>query len=104
MYFFPIFQNVEPTNKRYLLAIDVSGSMTTGGCNGASSISPSVASAAMAMVTARTENSHKFVGFSHEIVPLNIDSEMSLERVITVIHRVWTIFFALKSAPPYVLI
>ena len=66
--------------------------MTTGGCNGASNVTPSVASAAMAMVTARTENSHKFVGFSHEIVPLDIDSEMSLDRVLTVISRVWMIF------------
>ena len=78
---------MESTNKRYLLAIDVSGSMSWGGCAGASSITPRVASAAMAMVTARTEPNYYFVGFSHNLVPLNLGDEMQLDEVIETIEQ-----------------
>ena len=65
-----------------MLAMDVSGSMQCGGCVGSPSIQPHVASAAMAMVTARTEHDHKFVAFSHTIVPMYINSNMRLEEVL----------------------
>lgn len=71
-----------------MLALDVSGSMTGVGCNGAPGISPAVASAAMAMVTARTENSHHFVGFSHEMVHLDINRDMRLEQVVQTMEQV----------------
>ena len=83
---FPL-QNVQPTHKRYLLAIDVSGSMTCGNCIG-TSITPRVASAAMAMLTARTEPQYHFVGFSNKLVPLNINSTQRLDTVIRTIERV----------------
>jgi len=82
-----VFQAVEPTNKRYLLAIDVSGSMSWGNCIG-TSITPRVASAAMAMLTARTEPQYHFVGFSHHLVPLNINSTQRLDTVIRTIEQV----------------
>ena len=53
--FYKSFKFVEPTNQRYLLAVDVSGSMTCGGVIGSNSLTPRDASAALAMVTARTE-------------------------------------------------
>ncbi|CAB4038909.1 60 kDa SS-A Ro ribonucleo -like [Paramuricea clavata] len=80
--FYLSFKNVEPTGKRHMLAMDVSGSMQCGGCVGSPSIQPHVASAAMAMVTARTEDDHIFVAFSHTIVPMNINSHMRLEEVL----------------------
>ena len=98
-YFF--FQAVEPTNKRYLLAIDVSGSMSWGNCNG-TTITPRVASAAMAMLTARTEPQYHFVGFSHHLVPLNVNSTQRLDTVIRTIEQVndeilyQFLFFCLK--------
>ena len=73
---------MEPTGKRFLLAMDVSGSMGSGGCVGSPNIQPSVASAAMAMVTARTEQHHQFVAFSHTIVPMEINATMRLEQVL----------------------
>ena len=82
-----LLQAVEPTNKRYLLAIDVSGSMSCGNCNG-TTITPRVASAAMAMLTARTEPQYHFVGFSHHLVPLNINSAQKLDTVVRTIERV----------------
>ena len=83
-----IQQFVEPTGKRYLLAIDVSGSMT--GCKvlGANTIDARTASAAMAMVTARTESKYHMVGFSDKLVPLSINSSMDLSTVISTIGAV----------------
>jgi len=85
--FYLAFKNVQPTHKRYLLAIDVSGSMTCGNCIG-TSITPRVASAAMAMLTARTEPQYHFVGFSNKLVPLNVNSTQRLDTVIRTIERV----------------
>lgn len=85
--FYLAFKAVTPTNKRYLLAIDVSGSMSWGNCIG-TSITPRVASAAMAMLTARTEPQYHFVGFSHHLVPLNINSTQRLDTVIRTIEQV----------------
>jgi len=48
--FYLSFQAVEPTGKNYLLALDVSGSMTGGGIAGCSSLSPRIASAAMVVL------------------------------------------------------
>lgn len=62
--FYKAFQNVRPTGKRILLALDVSGSMTGGTVAGIPGLTPRIASAAMAMVIARTEKNHAFVGFS----------------------------------------
>ena len=81
-------QFVEPTGKRYLLAIDVSGSMTGYKVLGANTIDARTASAAMAMVTARTESNYHMVGFSHKLVPLSINASMSLSDVISVIDKV----------------
>ena len=58
---------------------------------GSSSVSAREASAAMAMVTARTEANYHMVGFSSKLVPLNINSKMSLQTVINTIDKVSTI-------------
>src|SRR5262249_25899635 len=60
--FYLAFGAVEPTGKRWLLALDVSGSMGCGQVAG-SPLTPREASAAMALVTAATEPSHYIVGF-----------------------------------------
>ena len=49
------FDNVRPTGKRLMMALDVSGSMEFGDIAGMPGITPRVGAAAMAMVTARTE-------------------------------------------------
>lgn len=60
--FYAAFGAVEPTGKRTLLALDVSGSMThpVGGMP----LSCREASAALALVTAATETSYDIVGFT----------------------------------------
>ena len=57
------FENVEPTGKRFLLALDVSGSMTHGSVAGVPGLTPRYASAALALVTAATETGTRRVGF-----------------------------------------
>ncbi len=61
--FYRAFANVEPTGKRLLLALDVSGSMTWGQVAG-SPLTPREAAAAMVLVTAATERHVRTVGFS----------------------------------------
>lgn len=62
--FYATFENVPSTGKRWLLALDVSGSMDCGCVAGVPGLSPRVASAAMAMLTAATEAQHRMVGFT----------------------------------------
>jgi 60 kDa SS-A/Ro ribonucleoprotein len=61
--FYTAFENVEPTGKRLLLALDVSASMTWGDVAGVPGLTPRDASAALALVTAATEKRYEIVGF-----------------------------------------
>lgn len=80
--FYLTFENVEPANKRVVLALDVSGSMGMGSVGGVVGLTPRVASAAMALVTAATEKNHHMVAFSHEMVPVTISPRQRLDDVI----------------------
>jgi 60 kDa SS-A/Ro ribonucleoprotein len=86
--FYATFELIEPSKKRHLLALDVSGSMTCGNISGMPGITPRIASAAMAMVTARTEREWHLVGFSHELVPVSISPRSKLEDTIRAIEGV----------------
>jgi len=61
--FYTAFENVEPTGKRLLLALDVSGSMAGGRVAGVAGLTPRDASAALALVTAASETRYEVVGF-----------------------------------------
>lgn len=62
--FYAAFGNVEPTGKRWLLALDVSGSMSGGAVAGVPGLTPRVASAAMALVTAAAEPNYRTLAFT----------------------------------------
>ena len=62
--FYAAFGNVEPTGKRHLLALDVSGSMDMGTINGVPGFTPRVASSAMALVTMATGDPCEVVAFT----------------------------------------
>lgn len=86
--FYAAFQNVEPTGKRTMLALDVSGSM--GFCPpiaGMPGITPRIGSAAMALVTAATEPNHIITAFSTSFIQLNISPRQRLDDVIASISR-----------------
>lgn len=61
--FYLSFDFVEPTHRCWMLALDLSASMTWQNVGGMP-ITPREASACMAMVTARTEREHLLTGFS----------------------------------------
>ena len=106
--FYLAFDALEATGKRVLLALDVSGSMDSGTIAGAPGVTPRIASAAMAMVTARTEREWHCVGFSSgahgewapkghpktawgsgaALVPLAISPRQRLDDVVKTISRV----------------
>jgi 60 kDa SS-A/Ro ribonucleoprotein len=80
--FYKAFQNVEPTNRRWLLALDVSGSMACGTVAGVPGLTPRVASAALALVTAAVEREHAFVAFTTGLTPLAITPRQRLDTVL----------------------
>ena len=70
--FYMAFDNVEPSGKNTLLALDVSGSMGSGTVAGCQGLTPRNASAAMALLTTRTEPHYHIFGFSENFVRLPI--------------------------------
>jgi 60 kDa SS-A/Ro ribonucleoprotein len=62
--FYAAFANAEPTGKRWLLALDVSGSMAWNMIAGIPGLSARDGAAAMALLTASTEANHHIIGFT----------------------------------------
>jgi 60 kDa SS-A/Ro ribonucleoprotein len=85
--FYLSFGAVTPTGKRYVLGLDVSGSMTCDGVAG-SCVTPREASAAMAMVALRTEKRCHPMGFSDTLVPVPITAHDDLATVMRKIERI----------------
>jgi len=79
--FYQSFDCIEPTGKRTVVALDVSGSMSQP-CSGASMISCAQGAAAMAMATVRSEKNVITLGFSNRLVNLGIDKTHSLGEVL----------------------
>ncbi len=83
--FYLAFENIEPTGKRMLLALDVSGSMGMGTIAGVPGLTPRNASAALALVTAATEPAYQVMGFSTTFQPLPITPRQRLDDAITAV-------------------
>ena len=80
--FYASFGTVEPTGKRIVLALDVSASMDWGEINGLPGLTPRVASAAMALVTAAVEPNHYFMAFANYLIPIEISPRERLDDVV----------------------
>ena len=80
--FYMAFDAIRPTGKRFLLGIDVSGSMCWSDIAGMAGITPNVAAAAMAMVTARTEKQKTIMGFANNFRDLGIGAKDRLDAVV----------------------
>lgn len=78
------FANVEPTGARTLVALDVSGSMSSGSIAGVPGLTPREAAAAMAVTFVRTERDVSVMAFAEGFVPFPIGRD---ERVTTVVER-----------------
>jgi 60 kDa SS-A/Ro ribonucleoprotein len=80
--FYLAFRNVTPTGKRLVLALDVSGSMAAGVVAGVPGLTPRVASAAMALVTAAVEPHLTITAFSERMIRLSISPRQRLDDVL----------------------
>lgn len=85
--FYLAFGNVEPTGKRTMLALDVSGSMDWNTIAGMP-ITPRVASAAMAMVTARVESQYWIMAFSHKLHQVSLSPRQRLDDVVKILTAI----------------
>jgi 60 kDa SS-A/Ro ribonucleoprotein len=79
--FYLAFANVEPTGKRYLLGLDVSGSMSGAWISG-TMLSAAEASAAMAMVTVAKEPEVTTMAFADSFRKLDLRVGMRLDKVL----------------------
>jgi 60 kDa SS-A/Ro ribonucleoprotein len=93
--FYTAFANVVPTGKRILLALDVSGSMSGGSIAG-TSLTPREGSAAMALMTAATEENYHIVGFTSAdggwqstplLTPLPLTPSMRLDDAVKAVSN-----------------
>lgn len=86
--FYATFEHVEPTGKRIILSLDVSGSMGWGEIAGVPGLTPRVGSTAMALVTAATETEHTITAFSHEMVPVSISPRQRLDDALRITQKI----------------
>jgi 60 kDa SS-A/Ro ribonucleoprotein len=80
--FYLSFANVEPTNKRILLAIDTSGSMHMSMVNGIPNMSLHAACGAMALTLLKTEPNVQVIGVDTSIHHLTISASQRLDDVV----------------------
>jgi 60 kDa SS-A/Ro ribonucleoprotein len=79
--FYKAFANIEPSGRRTLIGLDVSGSMSCGQVAG-SPLTPREGAAALALVQARTEPSCQVMAFAHQFVPVEISAKARLGHVL----------------------
>ncbi|XP_073904865.1 RNA-binding protein RO60 isoform X2 [Castor canadensis] len=84
--FYKTFKTVEPTGKRFLLAVDVSASMNQRVLG--SILNASTVAAAMCMVVTRTEKDSYIVAFSDEMVPCPVTTDMTLQQVLMAMNQI----------------
>jgi 60 kDa SS-A/Ro ribonucleoprotein len=78
--FYASYGNVEPTGKRLMLSLDVSGTMTTRILN--SPLQCREAASALALITAATEDRYEVNAFTGSLTPLNISPRQRLDDVM----------------------
>lgn len=84
--FYAAFDNVKPTGKRFYLGLDCSGSMGCGDIAGIPGLKPSMAAAAMAMVTARVEPQYTTWAFSGQMKDVGITDRDRLDTTMRKIY------------------
>lgn len=84
--FYKSFKYLESTGKRYLLALDISGSMEYNNIPG-SSLTCRDATAALSMAVSSSEENVEIVGFSHNLINLDITHNRRLDDNINTISN-----------------
>lgn len=85
--FYLAFASVEPTNKRTLIGLDVSSSMTQGSVAG-SNLTPHAAAAAMCMIAVATEPECEVFGFATTPTQLPFSKRMRLSEAMAMTSRI----------------
>lgn len=86
--FYLSFSFLEPSNKRMMLALDVSASMNWHSFAGVVGLTPRIASAGLLMATAKTEPNYFVTAFASGIVPLpSISPRQRLDDIIKFITQ-----------------
>ncbi len=80
--FYEAFKFVEPSGKRFMLGIDVSGSMSWSNCTGLEQLTCAEGAAVMAMVTAKKEPQYEILGFADGVRDLGITAKDKLDSVL----------------------
>jgi 60 kDa SS-A/Ro ribonucleoprotein len=86
--FYKSFKYVEPSGKRTLIAIDVSGSMRGTKVNGTANLSAHEAAAVLAMVAIRAGNDSHIVAFDTSTYPLAFSGDQRIDDVMDAITRI----------------
>lgn len=84
--FYLSFGNIEPTGKRLVFGLDVSGSMAGTKVNGIPNLSAREACGLMALVTAKVEKQYAIVAFDTNAYPLDMSPRQRLDDVIKVLE------------------
>ena len=85
--FYLAFQNVEKTDKRIMIGLDTSSSMTGGVIAGVPGLTPRLGSAAMAAVTMASAPNYMAVGFTTVVSPCAISPKQRLDDIVRTIQR-----------------
>ena len=80
--FYTAFDTVKPSGKRWVLALDVSGSMGMGEIAGVPGLTPRVGSAAMAMITYKVEAAVEIIAFSTKLMRIDLSRQKRLDDVV----------------------
>jgi len=80
--FYKAFKNVEPTNKRIVIGLDVSGSMNGGNIVGIPAMTPRMGACAMSMVTYKVEPLVSVMAFCHRFVEVNMSKRQRLDDLV----------------------
>ena len=85
--FYRSFANVEPSGKRIVVGLDVSGSMAGTAVSGLAGMECRQAAGAMALVSAATEANVSFVAFDTSAYSLALSARQRLDDVVNVLAR-----------------
>lgn len=86
--FYYAFDNVKSTGKRYLLALDVSGSMSGATVCGINCLNAAEVSCAMAMVYDRVEENVEMMAFSNTFVPVSVSASRRLDDNLSSMRQI----------------
>lgn len=85
--FYLSFGNVQPTGKKTLITVDVSGSMSYAQLSGIVGMQAHTAAAAMALVTANVEKEYHLIGVDTSIHEIGISPRQRLDDVVARIKK-----------------